>query len=401
MSGPSSTDGPEPSTVSGDTAARLALATLPGLGPARVNWLLAAAPPEEVVACLRQGRLPVTTEEAPPGITVKLVQSWIKAARALDVEAVAAELARSDVAILTPVHPLWPFAHDPEPPVALFSVGDVALFGASPRVALVGTRRCTSIGRQVATRFGAELTEAGVVVVSGLATGIDGAAHSGALAAGGRPLAVVGTGIDVVYPGANRRLWHEVSQRGLLISEAPLGTKPERWRFPARNRLLAGLADVTVVIESHATGGALLTAGEAADRGRQVMAVPGAVTSPASVGSNRLLVDGCAPACSTNDIVDLLRFTSRPTPAPVEGRAGPANTTGRSWAPSLPFVSAGAGRGSGRLAKLVLAEVAAGATHVDALVEVSGLPVAEVLAEIHHLQAAGLIKLDGSTVHSP
>jgi DNA processing protein len=176
-----------------------------------------------------------------------------------------------------------------------------------------------------------------------------------------------------------------VADRGLLLSEAPLGAKPERWRFPARNRLLAGLADITVVVESHAKGGALLTAEEAAERGRPVMAVPGSVTSPASMGSNQLLADGCAPACAPSDVLDLLHFA-----LPSPPRSPPISPT-----PASPEVP------PSPLGRQVLTELAAGATHVDVLVAVSGRPVAEVLAELHHLQMAGLVQIDGSTVYRP
>ena len=207
-------------------------------------------------------------------------------------------------------------AADHERPMVLFVKGDLGRLG-SPRVAIVGTRRATNGGRRTARAWGRALAEAGVQVVSGLALGIDGAAHQGALEAldgGGptvaRPLGVVGTGLDVVYPRRHVDLWERVGSDGLLLSEIALGGTPTRWRFPARNRLIAALADVVVVVESHAKGGALSTVEEAIDRGRQVMAVPGSIHVPAAAGSNRLLVDGMAPACEVDDVLTHLALSS-------------------------------------------------------------------------------------------
>ena len=207
-------------------------------------------------------------------------------------------------------------AADHERPMVLFARGDMARL-ASPRVALVGTRRATSGGRRTARAWGRELTAAGVQVVSGLALGIDGAAHLGAfealdsgVAPAVVPLGVVGTGLDVVYPPRHVDLWERVAAEGLLVSEVALGGTPTRWRFPARNRLIAAFADVVVVVESHAKGGALSTVEEAIDRDRQIMAVPGSIHVPAAAGSNRLLVDGAAPACSVEDVLTHLALSS-------------------------------------------------------------------------------------------
>jgi DNA processing protein len=194
------------------------------------------------------------------------------------------------------------FDDDPDPPPVLFHRGDLdALSGA--RVAIVGTRRCTRYGRDVAVELGEGLAAAGVSVVSGLALGIDAAAHVGALRGGAPPVAVVGSGLDVVYPRANRALWEQVASSGVILAEAPLGAAPVAWRFPARNRLIAALADVVVVVESHERGGSLSTVSEAARRDRAVMAVPGPFRSPASAGTNRRGADGWAPVCGLDDVL--------------------------------------------------------------------------------------------------
>ena len=182
---------------------------------------------------------------------------------------------------------------------------------SATRVAIVGTRRCTGAGAGFARELGRELTEAGVAVVSGLALGIDGASHRGVLDAGGRPIGVVGSGLDVVYPSRHRDLWQRVADDGVLLSEAPLGARPAAWRFPARNRIIAGLADLVVVVESHAAGGSMHTVREAADRDIEVMAVPGSVRCPSAAGTNQLLADGCAPVRDVTDVLVALGLSRR------------------------------------------------------------------------------------------
>jgi DNA processing protein len=170
----------------------------------------------------------------------------------------------------------------------------------------VGTRSATPYGAKVASELGKQLAGAGVVVVSGLARGIDAAAHSGALAAGptaAPPVAVVGTGLDVPYPRENRVLWERVASTGAVLSEAALGTEPRPRVFPARNRIIAALSDVVVVVESHRNGGSLYTAEAAARRSIPVCAVPGSVHSRASDGTNELLVDGCTPVRDVDDVL--------------------------------------------------------------------------------------------------
>ncbi len=197
---------------------------------------------------------------------------------------------------------------DPDPPAVLFARGPVdGLTG--PTVAIVGTRRCTGAGAGMARELGRELAAAGVRIVSGLALGIDGAAHRGVRDArlahpdAAPPVGVVGSGHDVVYPTRNRDLWTWVGDDGLLLSEAPLGERPVGWRFPARNRIIAGLADLVVVVESHAAGGSLHTVTEAITRGVDVMVVPGSVRLSSTAGTNQLLAEGCAPVRDASDVL--------------------------------------------------------------------------------------------------
>ena len=212
---------------------------------------------------------------------------------------------------MTPEDPAFPrsLAEDPKPPARIFGLGDRALLrDGLARVAIVGARRCTHYGRDVARRFGRELSAAGVSVVSGLALGIDGAAHEGALQAeqGARPVGVVASGLDVVYPKRHARLWNSVAERGCLITEADFGTDPEPWRFPERNRIIAALANIILVVEAHHSSGTRHTVDAGIARAVPVMAVPGPVGSSASNGANQLLREGCAPACEVDDVLAAL-----------------------------------------------------------------------------------------------
>jgi DNA processing protein len=173
-------------------------------------------------------------------------------------------------------------------------------------IAIVGTRRASAYGVAVAERLGFDLAARGMTVVSGLARGIDTAAHRGALAAGGRTLAVLGSGIDVIYPPESRALAEEIAAHGALVSQFPPGTAPLAWRFPARNRTLAALVLGVVVVEAPERSGALITASQAGELGREVFAVPGQITSPASQGSNALIQDGAKLIRSWQDVVQEL-----------------------------------------------------------------------------------------------
>ncbi|MFN8162337.1 MAG: DNA-processing protein DprA [Solirubrobacterales bacterium] len=207
-------------------------------------------------------------------------------------------------------------------PWALIGRGDPGLLdGVEPfgAVTIVGARRATSYGREIARELGRELAAAGMIVVSGLAFGIDGCAHRGALDAG-RTIAVLGCGPDTAYPAAHRSLWRRVSETDLVLSEFPPGATPWRWTFPARNRIMAALAGMTVVVEAAARSGSLITAELAADLGRDLGAVPGPVTSRASAGPNNLLAGG---ACVIRDAQDVLDAMLGPGARSIE-RAGPS-----------------------------------------------------------------------------
>jgi DNA processing protein len=211
-----------------------------------------------------------------------------------------------------------------DPPAGLF------LRGAAPpelldaaSVAIVGARSCSPYGAHVARLLGRELAAADLVVVSGMARGVDGEAHRGALEAGGRTIAVLGCGVDRDYPAAHRDLATRIGEAGLIVSEYAPGVEPAPWRFPARNRIIAGLAAVTVVVEARERSGALITADLALEEGREVFAVPGEITSALSAGTNRLLSLGAGPLTQAEDVLRAFGIEQAEPPAPDVGeRAG-------------------------------------------------------------------------------
>jgi DNA processing protein len=321
-----------------------ALAGLPKMGPARLAAILAAVPPGEawrrIVA--GDGWADRAVRRALGAGARDVLDAWRTAARAVDPGGCWARLVDAGVGVALHGGPGYPaeLAGDVEPPAVLFHQGVLAAL-AGPRVTIVGTRRCSATGAGLAFELGRDLATAGVRVVSGLAAGVDGAAHRGALAAcgGAPPVGVVGSGLDVIYPARQAPLWRAVTEAGVLLSEAPLGTRPERWRFPARNRILAALGDVVVVVESHRRGGSLHTVDEADRRGVDVLVVPGSVRNPAAAGTNELLAEGRAPVCSVDDVLMALGLhTARRASGP--DRRPPPEATDRpvldavGWQPS-------------------------------------------------------------------
>lgn len=363
-----------------------ALASLPRATPRRLDRLLRRQDPAKVWKKVETGQMAkwVAGDD--------LHDVWRDHARGTDLAAVAEQLESLDAWVTTPASRQHPFAliHDLDPAPILFRRGRVPA-PTAPAVAIVGTRRCTPTGRSVAMELGSGLASAGVTVVSGLALGIDGAAHRGALAADGAPVVgVVGSGLDVVYPRGNRDLWEAVSAAGTLLTEAPLGAEPEGWRFPARNRLLAALADVVVVVESKRAGGSMHTVEEAIRREVTVMAVPGSVRNPAAAGTNLLLSEGCAPACSTEDVLVALELAT----------AGPAGGTQPSLA-LLRRVESGnaiSGIELDSLQKKLLDLLDDGPVSLDTLVLRAAAPAPEVLVAVEGLERFGLLARDGARV---
>jgi DNA processing protein len=205
-----------------------------------------------------------------------------------------------------------------DPPARLYLRGGAANDVLSrPCVGVVGARACSAYGAQVARMLGRELAAAGLVVVSGLARGIDGEAHRGALESGGLTVAVLGCGIDRDYPAAHAELARRIRTDGLAVAEYEPGVEPAPWRFPARNRIIAGLCAVTIVVEARERSGALITADLAVEEGREVLAVPGEITSPLSAGTNALLKLGAGPCTSADDVLELFGVARAERPPPV------------------------------------------------------------------------------------
>jgi DNA processing protein len=259
--------------------------------------------------------------------------------------------------------------HDPPNRLYLRGGGSAEIL-ARPAVAIVGARSCSAYGAQVARELARQLVAAGVVVVSGLARGIDGEAHRGALAGDGITVAVLGCGIDRDYPRSNADLARRIAHDGVVVSEYPPGVEPAPWRFPARNRIVAGLCDATVVVEARERSGALITADFALELGRDVFAVPGEITSTLSAGTNDLLRQGAAPLLSGDDVLRVLGLECAP-PAPVAASLSSA---------------AGA----------VLAAARDGPRGADELAQAAGIGAADAAAALVELELAGLLRcVDG------
>lgn len=232
-------------------------------------------------------------------------------------------------------------------------------------VAIVGTRRCTRYGIDLAEAFGDAVGLAGWTTVSGLARGIDAAAHRGALRSDGHAVAVLGSGVDVVYPRENRPIYDRILQSGgAIVSEYSPGTPPARWRFPARNRLIAAMSAAVVVVEAASTGGALITARLAAEIGRPVFVVPGDVDRPASEGCNRLLRDGAHPVLGSEDLIEELSLAIGPPEKRSVGH-----------------------------------EIPEAGLLIEDLVAIWDMPVSDVLARVGSLELSGRAKRRGGRIY--
>ena len=344
--GPASGALPRLSDVESHAAA---LAGLPGMTPVRLAKILDGFHPRLAWHALRAGAHPADPR-----------RRFLGSARDADVEKIGSTYAEKRIQVLLPESDGYPamLMGDPGAPAVLFASGDPSVVEGRARVAIVGTRSATHYGLRMASELAGDLAAEGVVVVSGLAKGIDGAAHSGALRAsadeGAPPVAVVGTGLDIVYPISNRALWSRVAERGVVFSESALRTRAHPGVFPARNRIIAALSDVVVVVESHAGGGSLYTAEAAARRSIPVCAVPGSVRSPASMGTNALLVDGCTPVRDATDVLMAVSLArAERVSCPVPGRnSATANSSPPSTVQSTPRSPLRATRAGKRSAQL-------------------------------------------------
>ncbi|HEY5611003.1 MAG TPA: DNA-processing protein DprA, partial [Thermoanaerobaculia bacterium] len=257
-----------------------------------------------------------------------------------------------------------------DPPPLLHVRGRVELLDVAA-IAVVGSRRASPYATNAAARFSRELAEAGVCVISGLARGIDSAAHDAALAAGGTTVAVLGTGIDIVYPRSNRRLFDRIADEGLLVSEFPLGAEPKPIHFPIRNRIIAGLSLGAIVVEASARSGSLITARLASEQGREVFAVPGSIFSAGSAGTHALIQSGAKLLHTIDDLFDEL--------------------------PMLRPASKGTGKATSALPPHLEAIVEALSyetpTHIDVAAEGLQRTTAELAEPLLQLELLGLVRL--------
>jgi DNA processing protein len=272
-----------------------------------------------------------------------------------------------------PGHPAYPrmLAEISGRPSILFVRGELVP-GDERAVAIVGTRRATPYGRQVAERIAVDLVQAGVTVVSGLARGIDATAHRAAISAGGRSIAVLGSGVDVIYPAEHRLLAEELLAAGAIVSELPPGAKPDAQNFPARNRIVSGMSLGVVIVEAPARSGALITASFAGDQGREVFVVPGGVFSPASEGTNSLLRDGARAVRDGADVLEDLGLSVQPalitqTHLPLD-----------------------------EIEQRLLSAVNAEARHIDEIAEAAGLAAPHAAALLLTLELKGLLRNQGA-----
>ena len=402
-----------------EVAYAAALAGLPDMGPAGLRRLLDRAVPSQAWARVLASH-PLDDE-----------RRWRTAAERTDVAETWSAMGRLGIGVLVLGGPGYPAAleSDPEAPAVLFHLGDPAILHDVPRVGVVGTRTATRYGLGVAAQLGAELAASGVAVVSGLALGIDSAAHEGAVAGweSGRPtsappVAVVAGGLDRPYPRTGARLWERVAGTGVVLSESPMGAGPARWRFPKRNRILAALSEVLVVVECHQQGGSLHTVRAAMSRGISVGAVPGSIRSPASAGTNDLLADGCFPVRDVTDVTVALglahaarspvrerRSRGRPRPpaqasevvAEGQGSRLPSRDLRRIGA----IAAASAGEVEGPSARVgdpeggpgwLLGAIGWERCSVDQILRRTGRPLAEVSVELERLAGRGDLRGDGA-----
>lgn len=284
-----------------ERAAWLQLATTPGLGSRRLANLL------------QRFGTAVEVLDAPRAALTHVDQISARLARLLqrgsrdEAESILARAHEAGQEVLVPPDPAYPAAlrSIPDPPPILFAAGRLELL-TMPAVAIIGSRSHTRYGADLASRLAEQAARAGVVVVSGMARGLDAVAQAAALDAGGATIGVLGAGVDVIYPSRNRGLYQRVREGGLLLSESPPGIQPTPGSFPRRNRIISGLSRALVVVEAAVGSGTLITVECALEQGRDVLAVPGPITSPTSVGTNRLIRDGATPILAVEELAALL-----------------------------------------------------------------------------------------------
>lgn len=307
------------------------------------------------------------------GLSPKIIQNLVQIRKQVDLDQVWARIESLGIQVVTWEDESYPrlLKEIDQPPPVLYVRGTLVPEDEWA-VAVVGTRRVTPYGRQAAEEIAGTLAASGITVVSGLAIGTDTIAHQSALRSGGRTLAVLGSGVDHIYPPSNRRLAEEVIANGAVISDYPPGTGPDAANFPPRNRIISGLSRSVVVIEAGDTSGALITANFALEQGRDVFAVPGSIYAPQSKGTNRLVQQGAAPLLNPQDVLAALNMSMV-----VEHKAA------RAVLPSDPIEAA------------ILAALGREPCHIDDVQLKTALPVAQVSAALTMMELKGLVRQVG------
>lgn len=338
-----------------------------GIGPARLRMLLAAFGDVEKAWHAPAEALHVA------GLDRRTLENFLETRARVDLEKEVRRVFALGAHILTWEDPGYPrlLREIPDAPPVLYVRGELRPEDEWA-VAVVGTRKASTYGQEVTRRLVTDLVRAGITIVSGLARGIDAVAHRAALEAGGRTIAVLGCGIDRVYPPEHRDLARRIAERGALVTEYPVGTQPEPGNFPPRNRIISGLSLGVLVTEAGQDSGALITADYAAEQGRDVFAVPGSILAAGSRGTNRLIQDGAKPVLEAADILRELNLTMLAE-----------QSEARQVLPTTETES------------LLLSLLSAEPVHVDDLTRAAGLPVSQVISTLTMMELKGLVRQVG------
>ena len=307
-----------PETELTERQAFMIMNDLPNIGPITLNRLLEefGGDPREILVANKR-RL-----ESVRGVGPETSAALLAWRTHFDLAREEDRLAKAGAAFITTRDEGYPkmLKEINDPPIGLYRKGGY-LFG-QPCIAIVGSRKTTLYGQSVAKKLGADLARLGFCVVSGLARGIDTAAHEGALSVGGKTAAVLGCGIDIVYPPENLDLYRRIAETGAVLSEFPFGRKADKQTFPMRNRVVSGISEAVVVVESDVSGGAMITARFAGEQGRLIYAVPGRIDQSSSAGCHQLIRDGATLLTSVDDILDELNYLDGLRPAPIPPKDG-------------------------------------------------------------------------------
>jgi DNA processing protein len=356
----------------------LALNLLPGLGPVRIRRLLDHFGNAEGVLRARKGQL--TAVRGIGRESAGIIHSWEDH---VDLQGELSAIRSRGLSLLTPGHPAWPpaFDHLPDSPLLLYVWGEVQERD-SRALGIVGSRRTTHYGRTCARKFSFQLAHVGFTIISGLARGIDTAAHEGALAAEGRTIAVLGSGLGQLYPPENMALAERIAEgHGAVVSEFPINTAPSQHAFPQRNRIVAGWCEGLLVVECPSRSGALITANMAGEYGKHVFAIPGGIDRPGSEGCNELIRSGAILVTGGSQILDEL------SPVPPEART--QATLHESPAHREVTLSGEESR--------IMAQLSGEERSMDQIIEESGLPASTVATTLLRLEMRNLARqLPGS-----